>query len=125
VGGALIKESVKIVTGGTEILDLWLKALLGKPLGVEQEAYRKLSAGSFFRVYFGEPGRTIAEINQSVMKIAPRVKKVSAVVGQNLPLSSKEIFLGQALWSLDLQNLENEIELVNEESLKTIEVVYE
>jgi hypothetical protein len=128
IGGALIKESLKILSGGICPLKLWVRSLLAETdvEGLATEVDKKIvNAATFFRVYFGKSGGIIKTLSESSQGRKPDLLKIAVKAGAVLPESSREIFLAQALWRLDPIHLKEEFASVRELSKKTLEVEYE
>jgi hypothetical protein len=130
LGGALIKESLRILNPGLCPLVLWIASLVS--FGDKTTLTRLLSRirprskdATFFRVYFGIPGRKIKSLKTSTGDPKPELLRISAQAGLSLPVSSREIFLGQALWKLDWENLPSKLVQLTEISKNLLEVEYE
>ncbi len=133
VGGAMIKESVRITSNGGNLISLWMDSLLAKTPRQRNELRTSLrnyaknrgSVTSMFRVYFGTPGLKIKSIVQNKKVEEPFIFKVHAKAGDQLPKSSREIFLGQALWKIKNCGRDAKIERLSTLSKSALEVKYE
>ena len=136
LGGALIKESVFELTEGVELIEEWMRIILSAPRYTKQLKLRASQSspvgkqktgpknGTFFRVYFGEPGRTVKEIGPTRKGPAPHIIKVAVKNGTQLSDSSHEIFLGQALWKFPISEFGLRIPEILKLSKETLEVKY-
>ncbi len=97
VGGAFINASTAAQLGGPCLLELWLETFLPGRALPSNDPTRPIEE-TFFRVYFGEPGREIARVDRSDGDRAPATLRMMVSPGARLPKSSREIFLAQALW---------------------------
>uniref|UniRef100_A0AAU2VA94 ATP-grasp domain-containing protein n=1 Tax=Streptomyces sp. NBC_00003 TaxID=2903608 RepID=A0AAU2VA94_9ACTN len=136
VGGSLISPSVAALTGGADLLDLWLDSLLTarrpagflevlKGLSFAVDGTTRSENATFFRVFFAEPG-TIREVGlNDDLPLRPVVSHVFLHPGDVVESSSREVFLGQLLWRMGRAE-QNAIlpELVSA-SERAIEIVYE
>lgn len=95
IGGAYIVDSTKIHAGRC-LLDTWLMLILGKP------PVRTLSPArtTFFRVYFGQSGKTLQRIQRNLLRLPAVHEKVLYKAQDKLPAVEREIFLGMALWDI-------------------------
>ena len=132
VGGAFIKESVRAMCGDLDLLEMWVRLLVAKSPSDERQLARRLlqrtpkrARATFFRVFFGKPGQAIRSIRALSMKPEPKLVRISAAVGVTLPLSSREIFLGQALWSWKRQPSFEALTHLKRLSSSLMEVTYE
>ncbi|MGY3866384.1 ATP-grasp domain-containing protein [Aeromonas bivalvium] len=96
IGGAYILESTRH-HAGVDLLSLWLDSLLSRPLQPVQPSNRR----SFFRVFFGQSGRTLARIQPRNGAEVPLLdQRLFVQEGDRLPQIEREIFIGQALWDI-------------------------
>lgn len=137
VGGALISPSVRILTQGVSMTELWLDSLLYQQpeeqlqqqtrlanFDLGSDTYQPISVSSYFRVYFAKSGR-IKAINQEYCCLEPELVQVFLKAGTEVVQTAREVFLGQALWILH-QDRKNELlpKLITE-SRHLIQVEYE
>ncbi|MEU9705475.1 ATP-grasp domain-containing protein [Streptomyces sp. NPDC047981] len=136
VGGSLISPSVAALTGGPGLLDLWLDALLA---GDRTDAYVKTLKGlsygtdgttpspyaTFFRVFFAEPGTLRAVGPGDGLPLRPVLSQILLEAGDVVESSSREVFLGQVLWSMDRADRDAILPGLLPASERAIEIVYE
>lgn len=96
IGGACIVSSTRRHSG-VDLLDRWAGLLLGEP-APSAAAAPDGRPSTFFRVFFGEPGRRIGALRLREDDPAVLEQKVFVREGDLLPLVDREIFLGQTLW---------------------------
>ncbi len=132
VGGAFIVQSTRWVSGHRS-LRLWLESLVPsrtwQALGNENqlttlESYCTAKGRSYFRVYFGTPGKQINKIATTQSAPQPHSFRQLVKEGELLPHSNREIFLGQALWLLGATAGQDTITELNEKSKTFFEVGY-
>lgn len=123
VGGSYIYQSTKWVSGKC-LLALWMQTLLRDPQCQILEKDYRSNKKSYFRVFYGAPGKTINKIEISNKVKTPDLFRLIAKVGLELPDSSREIFVGQALWLLDAETKLSAIETLNQQSLDYMEISY-
>ncbi|MFG2228231.1 acetyl-CoA carboxylase biotin carboxylase subunit family protein [Streptomyces sp. NPDC048644] len=136
VGGSLISPSVAALTGGTGLLDLWLDSQLtaGRP-GAFRQRLTDLSFtadgttpspnATFFRVFFADPG-TIRRVGlNDGLPLKPALSHVLLGPGDVVESSSREVFLGQMLWHMDLAGRETVLAGLLPASEHAIEIEYE
>jgi biotin carboxylase len=101
IGGACIVPSTRRHSG-VDLLERWLDLLLDQPVTPAEPAGPGEAAApsTFFRVFFGEPGRQVARWERRPGRIETLEDKVFVREGENLPLVDREIFVGQALWDI-------------------------
>ncbi|HEY9602897.1 MAG TPA: ATP-grasp domain-containing protein [Allocoleopsis sp.] len=137
VGGALISPSVSILTQGVSMTQLWLDNLLYQELeeqlqqkaqlsifDPETETYQPTPIGSYFRVYFAQPGR-IQAIKQGNCCLEPDLVQVSLKTGTQVEETAREVFLGQVLWAIPEDKKNELLPKLITESRHVIEVEYE
>ncbi|MGW1838516.1 ATP-grasp domain-containing protein [Streptomyces sp. NPDC002067] len=136
VGGSLISPSVAALTGGPGLLDLWLDSLLGahRPAALrttlEKLSYTAGGAApggraTFFRVFFADPG-TLARVELNpALRPRPLLSQILLKAGDTVEPSSREVFLGQVLWRMDLAGREAVLAELMPASERAIEVAYE
>ncbi|MFJ8627130.1 acetyl-CoA carboxylase biotin carboxylase subunit family protein [Kitasatospora sp. NPDC093550] len=95
IGGAYIVAST-LRHRGVDVLELWIDQLLGRP--VEPTASEERS--TFFRVFYGEPGRRVARVARGAVPVDLVEDKLFVREGERLPEVDREIFVGQALWDV-------------------------
>jgi len=133
VGGAYINESVEHVTDYS-LLNLWLRILTATndSAGSITALLRQLEVtngprdkGSFFRVFYAEPGRTIRSLDFRNV-LTPIHSKVLMTPGTHIPNSDRELYVAQGLWPWS-GDIENPAELFASvsASAEELEVVYE
>jgi predicted ATP-grasp superfamily ATP-dependent carboligase len=137
VGGALISPSVKVLTQGFSMTQLWLDNLLYQQpeqkmqqkswlatFDIGTATYQPPSTSSFFRVYFAESG-WIRSIDEVPCCIVPEIVQISLQPGTEVVERAREVFLGQILWVIPWE-LQSEIlpQLIIE-SQQAIQVQYD
>ncbi|WP_155629944.1 ATP-grasp domain-containing protein [Burkholderia stagnalis] len=131
VGGSLISPSVKALTGDANLLDLWLGVLLDPDgahgrlarLAYAADGHAPGSNATFFRVYFASPGR-IEEIRLNPLPREPIVTQVLLKPGDEIDPASREVFLGQLLWSMSRAERDAELDTLLATSADAIAVHY-
>ncbi|WP_331740509.1 ATP-grasp domain-containing protein (plasmid) [Streptomyces cyaneofuscatus] len=136
VGGSLISPSVGALTGGPDLLDLWLDSLLAahrparfreklESLSYIPDGIPRGSSATFFRVFFAAPG-TIREIRlNDGLLLRPVLSHVLLEPGDVVEQASREVFLGQVLWSMDRADRDAILPELVPASERAIEIVYE
>ncbi|WP_432088444.1 ATP-grasp domain-containing protein [Streptomyces sp. bgisy095] len=136
VGGSLISPSVGALTGGPDLLDLWLDSLLAahrpaafleelKSLSFTPDGAPRGSGATFFRVFFASPG-TIREIRlNDDLLLRPVLSHVLLEPGDVVERASREVFLGQVLWSMDRADRDVILPELVPASEHALEIVYE
>ncbi|MFI7104179.1 acetyl-CoA carboxylase biotin carboxylase subunit family protein [Streptomyces sp. NPDC050161] len=136
VGGSLISPSVAALTGGTGLLDLWLDSQLtaGRP-GAFRQRLKDLSfaadgttpspEATFFRVFFADPGTIRRTALNDDLPLKPALSHVILGPGDVVESSSREVFLGQVLWHMDLAGRERVLAGLLPASEHAIEIEYE
>ncbi|MEX5637698.1 ATP-grasp domain-containing protein [Parafrankia sp. FMc2] len=100
IGGAYIVPSTRLHSG-VDLLGRWIDLLLGDDS--QLPAAEPPSDGvrrTFFRVFFGEPGRHVTRLSRRPGRIEVLEDKVFVHEGDTLPHVDREIFVGQALWDV-------------------------
>ncbi|MEU1123455.1 ATP-grasp domain-containing protein [Streptomyces sp. NPDC005899] len=135
VGGSLISPSVGQLTGGPGLLDLWLESLITahRPAGFS-ERLKSLSFAAdgtpqghhatFFRVFFADPG-TIREVRLNDGPLRPVLSHILLKPGDVVEPASREVFLGQVLWRMDLADRDAILPALVPASKRAIEITYE
>ncbi|RJT44354.1 ATP-grasp domain-containing protein [Rahnella woolbedingensis] len=95
IGGAYIVDSTRVHSGAC-LLETWLRLITGKPAQRGSRHERT----TFFRVFFGQSGRTLQRIERNVTEPQVLLDKVLYKPGDRLPRVEREIFLGMALWDI-------------------------
>ncbi|EPZ6098334.1 ATP-grasp domain-containing protein [Klebsiella aerogenes] len=95
IGGAYIVDSTKIHSGAC-LLETWLMLILGRS-HVRSAAPARTT---FFRVFFGQSGKTLLRIQRSTLELPAVQEKVLYKALDKLPSVEREIFLGMALWDI-------------------------
>ncbi|MFE2282628.1 acetyl-CoA carboxylase biotin carboxylase subunit family protein [Streptomyces sp. NPDC059443] len=141
VGGSLISHSVKALNGTDDLLGLWIDLLLaaGDPDPAALDRYTGRLAeisyapdgvppatrATFFRVFFAERGR-IARIGLGTdLPAQPVVTQILLNAGDRIESDVREVFLGQLLWSIALDDRERVLPELMRASQNAIEVHYE
>jgi predicted ATP-grasp superfamily ATP-dependent carboligase len=137
VGGALISPSVKVLTQGISMTQLWLNNLLYQQpeqqmqqkaylaiFDVGTDTYQPTPMSSYFRVYFAEPGR-ILSIHQAPCCLEPELVQVSLQPGTEVVERAREVFLGQILWAIPQEQRQELLPKLITESQQAIQVEYE
>ncbi|SFL95871.1 ATP-grasp domain-containing protein [Streptomyces pini] len=136
VAGSLISPSVAAMTGGPSLLDLWLDSLLTarrpagflktlKGLSFSADGTTRSGNATFFRVFFAAPG-TIREVGlNDALPLRPVVAQILLNPGDTVETSSREVFLGQVLWSMDRADQDAILPGLLPASERAIEVLYE
>ncbi|MFE5515189.1 acetyl-CoA carboxylase biotin carboxylase subunit family protein [Streptomyces sp. NPDC056529] len=141
VGGSLISHSVKALNGTDDLLGLWIDLLLaaGRPdpdaLGAWNRRLAEISyrpdgtppadRATFFRVFFGERGRIARIALAEDLPVRPAVVQILARAGDRIDSEAREVFLGQLLWSMPLDERERLLPELIRASRDAIEVQYE
>jgi biotin carboxylase len=103
LGGAFINQSVKALSGGSCLLQLWLAGLVGRPQPLRRLEIQTLArpwSTTVFRVFFGAAGREITRIESGEFAPKPAEVRMMVKVGDTLPQGEREIFVAQMLWTL-------------------------
>jgi hypothetical protein len=137
VGGALISPSVRILTQGVSMTELWLDSLLYQQreeqlqqqsrlanFDLGTDTYQPTPVSTYFRVYFAKPG-CIKAINREYCCWEPELVQVSLKVGTKIVQTAREVFLGQALWILPQDHKHELLPKLMTESRHLIQVEYE
>lgn len=133
VGGSLISPSVKALNSEANLLDLWLGVLLEQHEAQLTERLARLAYGeqgdapganaTFFRVYFASPG-LIEDISLKALPRKPVVTQVLLKPGDEVDPASREVFLGQLLWSMSRVERDAELNTMLAASADAIDVRY-
>ncbi|MEL6115180.1 ATP-grasp domain-containing protein [Photobacterium sp. SP02] len=133
IGGAFINESVANHSGYS-LLELWISSLIDynckefegllNSLNPESECFFERRKGSFFRVFFAEPSKSIKKIKFN-SNFSPIQKAIFMQEGQETPDASRELFMAQALWSWDISKEAHQIKNTVYETQSALEVDYE
>ena len=135
VGGAFINHSMKAMTGGTCLLELWLATLLVRNesdaarvqsllVRTEMQGLSRPWVTTVFRVFYGEGGRQVASLCCRNIGAEPTATRLIAKAGDHLPHSEREIFLGQMLWTFGDAAHSATIAAFVERSRDALEVIY-
>ncbi|UYH51405.1 ATP-grasp domain-containing protein [Candidatus Kirkpatrickella diaphorinae] len=132
IGGSLISHSVEALNGEASMLTLWLDLLLEgaafrptlQRLSYPDHGAAPGETATFFRVYFASPGR-IARIVENPIPWSPRIKQVLLQAGDEIPDTAREVFLGQFLWQLPMQEHQKAFPTLLAKSAEALQVVYE
>jgi hypothetical protein len=108
IAGSLISDSVAVLSGGPNLMDLWLDTLLRphemhaelSALAIDQSGGGREGKASFIRSYYGTAGR-IAEIEQVATKWPPRVFRIYVGPQDDIPGHNREIAIAHGLWAYD------------------------
>lgn len=95
IGGAYIVDSTRLHCG-VDLIGRWIELIYGECAPVEADERRR----TFFRVFFGEPGRTVARLDRGDTGLPIVVDRLFVKEGECLPSIDREIFIGQALWDI-------------------------
>ncbi len=139
VGGSLISHSVRALTGECSMLELWLESLLAhsRADAAAQDAFfQRLAsfsfkedgcppnrAATFFRVYYAQPGR-IEYVGARELSRVPAITHVLLKAGDEVTTSAREVFLGQMLWKLSIEDRDANLAQLARESEEAIEIRY-
>ncbi|MEZ9423322.1 acetyl-CoA carboxylase biotin carboxylase subunit family protein [Vibrio lentus] len=138
MGGALINQSVEVFTNGYSILDLWIESLcstdkekrkeLKEKLSKLTESYRRknnaINNATVFVSRYGLPGKKLTHLSTSNIKVQPDIVHIPVEVGTTLPDSQRGIFLCNALWRVNIEDLKCSIETLPKQFDKDFEVLY-
>ncbi|TJZ66837.1 ATP-grasp domain-containing protein [Chitiniphilus eburneus] len=95
IGGAYIVDSTQLHSG-VDLLARWLDLLTGRIAAPAHNERRH----TFFRVFFGESGRTVRQLSRRDTGQPALRDKLFVREGERLPQVEREIFIGQALWDI-------------------------
>lgn len=95
IGGAYIVESTRLHSGVC-LLQRWLALITGAPLAAKRPEQRS----TFFRVFFGQPGKTLSRLECTPTGPAAVKDTLLFKPHDTLPQVEREIFLGMALWDI-------------------------
>ncbi|UJR53377.1 ATP-grasp domain-containing protein [Dickeya zeae] len=95
IGGAYIVDSTKIHSGAC-LLETWLMLIINRYRPREIQSERS----TFFRVFFGQSGKTLHSINRTTTNPPVLREKILYKPHDTLPCVEREIFLGMALWDI-------------------------
>lgn len=136
MGGSLIDTSVQALTG-CSLLDLWTESLLLP--ACEQDAFRTrltrasqlealrrgtASKATVFLSKYGEKGRTIESLSFDPPTRPPRILKLHAEPGTQLDASDRAICLMDALWDVDVEDLDAEAAFLDRHATEHFHVRY-
>jgi len=135
IGGALIKESIRKLTGEFDLIEGWIRSLVARTPSerraldlrvckAEQMFRKRSGTGTLFRVFFGQPGKKIEKIREMPVSPSPSFMRLAVKAGTRLPKSSREIFLGQGLWKFPRKELKKTANRACRASRQAIEVTY-
>jgi len=138
MGGSLINDSVKAVTGAA-ILELWLETLLAKDDAGAETLRQRLRCASqletmgngsvpkatVFLSKYGEKGRTIKSIEFSPPPRKPQILKLHVEPGTALENSDRAICLMDALWQVDYSRMKSEVEALDKLADQYFSVEYQ
>lgn len=123
IGGAYIYQSTKWVSGKC-LLRIWLETILSSPTTTPLEKNVTPRGRSFFRVFFGNPGKSIKSIKYNTHIQPPQFNRQIISAGITLPNSSREIFVGQALWLMDSETPAKDVQKLQYDSIDFMEITY-
>lgn len=137
VGGSYIVKSCEILTGGANILSLWIETLISfsedkkrslnfrlDKISLKKGVLHERKTATYFRVFFCSSAGHIKSIDVQPIANKPDFIKIIAKPGQKIERCSREFFIGQALWSF--QNIDNDQKLkIMQDSNNLFEVIYE
>ncbi|GAA5787037.1 ATP-grasp domain-containing protein [Chitiniphilus shinanonensis] len=95
IGGAYIVDSTQLHCG-VDLLARWIDLLTGRIAPPAPNERRH----TFFRVFFGEGGRTVRRLSRRDTGQPALRDKLFVAEGERLPQVEREIFVGQALWDI-------------------------
>ncbi|WP_280696612.1 ATP-grasp domain-containing protein [Kitasatospora sp. GP82] len=141
VGGSLISHSVKALNGEWDLLDLWLDLLLSgadeetdeaksfrarlREISFAADGTSPVENATFFRVFFAEKG-VIKKVGlNSELPLKPVVSQILLKAGDTVESTSREVFLGQLLWQLRLDERDQQLPELMRTSEDAIEIHYE
>lgn len=137
VGGAYISQSVELLTNGHNLLDLWLECMLAKSekkrrslrsklyrLSTLDTAFFMRNQNTFFRVFFATKKGIVKKVNIKNITIQPHAIKSFIKSGQKINQTSREVFIGQAIWHYS-DSERNKLSNILNDSKNIIEVIYE
>ncbi|MDX1901785.1 MAG: hypothetical protein SFW66_07275, partial [Gammaproteobacteria bacterium] len=137
VGGAYISKSIELLTGGYDLLLLWLSTLIVSSESESKKIHKNLfnistrnkqfhsrDVRTFFRVYFATRFGVIKSISVKDLFINPSEYKIFLKRGQKINNTSREVFAAQAIWTMNSKSNEELSKLI-EESHKLMEIEYE
>ncbi|MCY7294566.1 ATP-grasp domain-containing protein [Alteromonas sp. a30] len=124
MGGALINQSVEVFTGQYSFLELWVMSLIAdtpeqrsafqQTLSALQESLRRkeqtITKAAVFISQYGEPGRTISRLSTEGLHHQPDICEIAVEEGATLPESTRGIFILNALWEVDVNNINNALD---------------
>lgn len=136
LGGSLINASVEALTGES-ILDLWMESLilpdsqldlfrtrLKKASQLEDLRNGTASKATVFLSKYGKRGRIIDSIYFEPVVRKPQILKLHVSPGTKLDDSDRAICLMDALWEVDIANLEREIDILDKQATEHFHVRY-
>lgn len=136
MGGSLIIESVKALTGES-ILELWIESLVLPDS--RRNAFRTrleetsqlnslrggtVSKATVFLSKYGKKGETIDSIHFDPQSRKPRILKMHVEAGTKLDDSDRAICLMDALWEVDSKNLTGEVDSLDRHATENFHVQY-
>jgi hypothetical protein len=95
IGGAYIVDST-FLHSNVDLLACWVGLLLGGHPTLNAVAQRS----TFFRVFFGQGGRTVRRLTRNDVGVLAVKEKFFVKEGEVMPDVEREIFVGQALWDI-------------------------
>ncbi|MGW1463190.1 ATP-grasp domain-containing protein [Streptomyces sp. NPDC002308] len=136
MGGSLINESVRTVTG-LSVLDLWTESLL-LPEGGRDAFHDRLAEASqlpalgtgpgdratVFLSKYGEKGRTVDSIGFDPPTRPPRILRIHVGEGTELASSDRGICLMDALWDVAADDLDGETDFLDRHATEHFRVGY-
>jgi hypothetical protein len=124
MGGALINQSVEVFTDEYSFLELWFLCLITKSYGdcglltntlaALKESTRRhnktITQAAVFISKYGEPGRTITRLSIENLRRQPDICEMAVTEGTTLPKSVRGIFILNALWKVDVNSINDELD---------------
>jgi len=124
MGGALINHSIGVFTDGTSMLDLWVQAVCRNNPSEHADFHRRLTRlresdrrgaesithGTVFFSRYGERNRTLSNISIETLPRQPDICELPVRVGTRLPDSERGIFILNALWRVDVNEISDELD---------------
>ncbi len=136
LGGSLINASVEALTGES-IIDLWTESLVlaDSQLDVFRTRLRQASQlealrngtgskATIFLSKYGKRGRIIDSIHFEPVVRKPQIMKLHVTPGTKLDDSDRAICLMDALWEVDAENLDKEIDILDRQAAEHFHVRY-
>lgn len=132
IGGAFIVRSTHLVSEGCCLLESWVRSLVKKTQikkitasSTRSNQFFSRKTATFFRVYFAEPNQKIKAIEiRKNGGVSPTEEKFFLKNGARTPKTSREVFLGQMLWTVPSKELKQQVPGLLKTSAEMVEVIY-